>query len=309
MLRKIRDNVGIVACWASAAIIIIVLVGIVGFLLNEGLGVLNLGFLTSEPTPDLTEAMSGGILTPIGGTIILAVLGILAVIPPALGSAVYLSEYLDEGRALTRGVRLGLEVLAGVPSVVFGMWGLALFSMPIFSFLSDSTGNEGAASAFGRSFIIGAIVMAIHILPFVIKVMEESIRAVPRDYRAGAAALGMTKWRTISKVVLPAARPGLLTAIILGMGLIIGDTAIVWLTVGGSMTMSGAANWWLPQHWIDTIFGTGSTLTTFIYYSSPAGEGNAPTKAYAAAVVLMAVVFALNLTVEALARSRSIRRD
>jgi phosphate transport system permease protein len=207
---------------------------------------------------------------------------------------------------LTRYVRLGLEVLAGVPSVVFGMFGLALFSVPVLAFMS-SKASADAASAFGRSFAIGAVIMALHILPFVTKAMEEALHSVPQSYRTGAAALGLTKWRTTRKVVVPAAAPGIVTAVILGLGLIIGDTAIVWLTVGGTMQMSGSDTWWLPWHWLATIFGTGSTLTTYIFFNSPAGEGNAPQQAYAAAVVLIAIVLVLNLAIAFIGRSRTIK--
>ncbi|TLM90917.1 MAG: ABC transporter permease subunit, partial [Actinobacteria bacterium] len=111
--------------------------------------------------------------------------------------------------------------------------------------------------------------------------------------RQGAAALGITKWRALRTVVLPAASPGFATAVVLGMGLAAGDTAIVWLTLGGTMTM-GVDNWWNVAHAAEVLRGTGSTLTTFIYFSSPAGEGNAPDLAYGAALVLMTLVLILN---------------
>jgi phosphate transport system permease protein len=197
---------------------------------------------------------------------------------------------------------MGLEALAGVPSIVFGLFGIAFFALPQFTFLSAK--GASAEHAFGRSFLVGAIVMTMHILPFVIKVMEESIRSVPKAYRQAAAALGLPKWATTWKVVLPSAAPGLMTGIILGMGLIAGDTAIIKLCVGDSMTMTGAEQWWLPQNWFAALRGSGSTLTTFTYYSSPAGEGNSPTKAFGAAFVLIVIVLALNLVIEFLMRRR-----
>jgi phosphate transport system permease protein len=113
----------------------------------------------------------------------------------------------------------------------------------------------------------------------------------------------MPKWAMIRKIILPSAAPGIMTAIILGMGLIAGDTAIVILCVGNTMTMSAPGAWWLPQNWLPTIVGTGSTLTTYVYYSA-AGEGNSPTKAFAAAFLLIVIVLALNLLVEWLMRRR-----
>jgi len=305
-VRKLQSTVGYVLCWSAAILVIVVCFGMIAYLLQQGFRALSWSFLTTDPNPSLTAETPQGIRVPIVGTFILAIGGTLVMLLPALGSAIYLSEYMREEWPLTRAIRLGLEVLAGVPSVVFGMFGLAFFSLPVFGFLSSKT-DEAATTAFGRSFMIGAVVFAVHVLPFVVKVMEEAIRSVPQSYRLGAAALGMTKWRTTRKVVLPSALPGLVTAIVLGLGLIIGDTAIVWLTVGGSMTMSGSEQWWNPANWLAVLVGTGSTLTTFIYYNSPAGEGNAPEQAYAAAFVLICIVVVLNVAIAWIGRSRHLK--
>jgi phosphate transport system permease protein len=303
---RLRSRLGTALCWVSAAVVLAVCALIIVTMAVRGLPALSADFFATDPQPSFEEALSGGIRTPLAGTLILATLGLAAVVLPALGAAVYLAEYMDESKPLTRAIRFGLEVLAGVPSVVFGIWGLAVFSLPVFTFLSDSADGD-VASAFGRSFLVGAVVMAVHILPFVIKVMEEAVRAVPAALREAGAALGFTKWRTIRRIVLPTAAPGLVTAMVLGLGLIVGDTAIVWLTVGGTMTMSGADQWWLPHNWLALMKGTGSTLTTFIYYSSPAGEGNAPGKAYGAALVLLGIVVGLNMLVAWIGKSRTVK--
>lgn len=302
--RRIAAFLGPVFAWLCAAVVVAVCLFGVVYLFVKGSSVISLDFVLDETTSSFDESDSGGIRSPIGGTFILATLGLVLTIPIALATAIYLAEYLPEDSLLARGSRLGLEVLAGVPSIVFGMWGLALFSMRQFAFLSSSAEGAGSQAAFGRSFLVGSIVMAVHILPFVVKVMEENIRAVPSSYRAAAAAIGMTKWRAIRTVVLPAARPGLITAVILGLGLIIGDTAIVTLTVGASMTMTGAEQWWLPQNWMSTLLNTGSTLTTFVYHQSPAGEGNAPTKAFGAAFLLVVIVLVLNFVVAYIGRPK-----
>jgi phosphate transport system permease protein len=277
-----------------------VCVGVIGYLLSQGLPALNWKLLITDPLPALTENLSGGVRTPIAGTIILLVLGTALVVLPAIGTAIYLAEYMREDMWLTKAVRAGLEMLAGVPSIVFGMWGIAFFALPQFMFLSGPAADP--SRAFGRSFLVGAVVLSVHILPFVIKVMEESIRGVPRAYRQAAAALGMPRWATVRKIILPSAAPGIMTAIILGMGLIAGDTAVVKLCVGDSMVMTSADQWWLPQHWLSTVLGQGSSLTTFTYYAS--SEGNAPTKAFAAAFLLISIVLVLNLIVEWLMRRR-----
>jgi phosphate transport system permease protein len=276
---------------------------IIGYLVMQGHSALNWQFITSDPSGSIAENQGGGVRIPIVGTIILIAGSLLVAVPLAIASAIYLAEYMDERWLITRVVRLGLEVLAGVPSVVFGMFGLAVFTIPALAFFS-SAGADNASAAFGRSFFVASIIMGIHVLPFIVKSAEEAIRAIPASYRQGAAALGMTKWRLIRKVVLPAAAPGIATGVILGIGLVAGDTAIVTLTLGASMTL-GADQWWLVQNALPVLRGTGSTLTTFIYYNSPAGEGNSPQLAFGAALLLIGVVVAMNLAATRIARFQS----
>ncbi len=287
------SRVGTALCWVASILVAAVCLFIVGYLVVQGWRAINWTFLTTDPVASLMEESAGGIRTPLAGTAILILGSILLALPLAIGAAIYLAEYMDERWLITRIVRIGLETLASVPSVVFGMFGLAVFTMGSFAFLSGS-GAEGSESAFGRSFFVASIVMAVHILPFIIKVAEESIRNVPASLRQGAYALGMTKWRTIRKVVLPAGRSGIATAVVLGMGLAAGDTAIVWLTLGGSMTMA-VDNWWQVGNWLPLLRGAGSTLTTYAYFNSPAGDGNSPIAAFGAAFVLMCIVLVFNL--------------
>jgi phosphate transport system permease protein len=290
---RLRSTLGPLLCGIAALVVTAACFFIIGYLVVQGWHAINWNFLSTDPDPSLIENQAGGIRVPIVGTVILVVLSTLLSLPIAVGAAVYLAEYLDEHRPFTKGIRLGLEVLAGVPSVVFGMFGIAMFSKAFFTFLS-SPGADSAQAAFGRSFLVASIVMGVHVLPFVIKTAEEAIRSVPVGYRQGAAALGITKWRSLRKVILPAAAPGITTGAILGMGLTAGDTAIVWLTLGGTINFA-SDQWWQAQHWVDVLRGSGSTLTTFIYFTSPAGEGNATNLAFGAAAVLVIVVLALNL--------------
>lgn len=280
-------------CWVSAAVVAAACALIIVYLFVEGARSLSWRFLWADANMSIVDAAESGIRTPLVGTLLLIALSMVFTIPLALASATYLAEYMDETKLLTRVVRIGLEVLASVPSVVFGMFGLALFTRPIFAFLSD-TGAIGANTAFGRSFLVASVVMGVHVLPYIIKVMEEAIRTVPRSYRDAAAALGVTKWRGLRKVILPSAGSGLATAAVLGMGLVAGDTAIVWLMLGGTVNM-GADQWWQPQNWLAVLRGTGATLTTFTYFTSPAGEGTAPNLAMSSALVLMLLILVLNM--------------
>jgi len=302
---RLRSTLGPIVCGLAALVVAAACIFIFGYLIQQGWHALNWTFLSTDPQPSLLEEQAGGIRIPIAGTLILVILSTLLSLPIAVGAAIYLAEYLDERRWWTRGIRLGLEVLAGVPSVVFGMFGIAMFSKHMFTVLS-SQGAEGAQAAFGRSFLVASIVMGIHVLPFVIKTAEESIRSVPVGYRQGAAALGITKFRALRKIVIPAAAPGIATGTILGMGLTAGDTAIVWLTLGGTINFA-TDNWWQAPHWLEVLRGPGSTLTTFIYFTSPAGEGNATGLAFGAAAVLVLVVLVLNLAALLIARLSAAR--
>ncbi|ATW26250.1 phosphate ABC transporter permease PstA [Candidatus Formimonas warabiya] len=292
---KLRDSLGQFFAWASSGLAISVCLGIIVYLFVKGHAQLSLDFLLTEPTASLQDGTSGGISTPLIGTLLLAVLGMALAFPWALATAVYLAEYAGKNMAVGL-LRLGIDVLAGVPTIVIAIFGVAIFTIPQLGFLSSMVeGVEGTNRAFGRSFLVAAITMAVMILPFVIKVCEEAIKAVPHSYREGSLALGATKWHTVSHIVLPSARGGIITGVILGMGRIIGDTAIVWLTLGGTMRMTGIQPWWQPVNWISTLQNTGSTLTSYIYYTSPAGEGNMPEKAFGASFVLIILIVVLNL--------------
>ena len=133
--------------------------------------------------------------------------------------------------------------------------------------------------------------------------MEEALKAVPASYIDASLALGATKWRTIYKVAMGAARQGIVTGVILGMGRIVGDTAIVWLTLGGSIRMTGNQPWFMLENWGSTLKNSGSTLTTYIYYTSPAGEGNRFDVAFGASIVLIVIIILLNLIASAMGKA------
>jgi phosphate transport system permease protein len=297
--RTIRNWTGLFFAWFASSLTMAVCLSIVIFLFIKGFGQLSLDFITSAPNPSLNQNMSGGISTPIIGTILLIIVGIVIAFPWALATAIYLSEYA-RNNPVTKIFRLAIDVLAGVPTIVIAIFGLAIFSLPEFTFLSSAIEGTGANRAFGRSFLVAGATMAIMILPFVIRICEESLRAVPPAYRESSLAIGASKWQTIGKVVLPSARNGVISGIILGIGRIIGDTAIVWLTLGGSIRMTGLQPWWQPAHWFSTLRNTGSTLTSYIYFASPAGEGHMPDKAFGAALVLILIIIGLNLMIDLL---------
>jgi phosphate transport system permease protein len=211
-----------------------------------------------------------------------------------VAAALWHTEY-GRPRWLARAVEAGVEVVAGTPSIVLAIFGLLIFSNAAFALLSF---KASGGAVFGRSFLIAGLMMALEALPLVFTATRESLRQIPRHVREASYALGKTKIATIRRVLLPAARPGMATGTILGMGRIAGDTAIVIVLLGGALQLQGVGG--VPI--LDTLRGTGGTLTSYVYGNSPAGEGNAPGKAYAAAFVLLVLIVAANFIVERIAR-------
>jgi phosphate transport system permease protein len=209
---------------------------------------------------------------------------------------VWLSEF-GRPAALARVAESAVEMLAGEPAVVLALFGTILFEAPALGFLSQT--SHGIV--LGQSFFAAALMLSLVGLPMVVANVREGLQAIPAHVREASYALGKTKITTTRRVLLPAARPSIVTGSMLGLGRVIGDTAIVLLLLGGTLTFSQAGSTPL----LGLLRGTGDTLTGYIYYNAPTGDGNQPAKAYAAAFVLMLMVLALNLGVDAvLSRSR-----
>jgi phosphate transport system permease protein len=291
------DRIGLWLCWAAGLVLCTVAGAIVIYMMVKGLQFLRPSLLFSHPQPELDQTKSGGFLDPLIGTFLLTVIGTGLAIVPGVAIAVWLSEY---GRPfwLARAVESGVEIVAGTPSIVLAIFGLILFSQQLFSPLSFTA--EGGA-VFGRSFLTAGAMMALIALPLIVGGTREALQAIPRHVREASYALGKTKIATIRRVLIPTARPGIATGTALGMGRVAGDTAIVVILLGASLQLSGAGGG--PV--VSTLRGTGSTLTSYVYNNSPAGEGNAPEKAYAAAFVLLVIVIALNFTVDLIASRRA----
>jgi phosphate transport system permease protein len=293
------DRIGLALCWAAGILLCLIAAAIVIYMFVRGTQYLSLDLITSRPEAGANQAQSGGFLDPLEGTVILTVMGAALAAPLGVATAVWLTEY---GRPfwLARAVESGVEIVAGTPSIVLAIFGLIVFSNSALSFLSF-TAQGGAV--FGRSFFAAAAMMALIALPLVVGATREALQAIPGHVREASYALGKTKAATIRRVLLPSARPGIATGTALGMGRIAGDTAIVVILLGASLQLQGAGG--TPI--LDTLRGTGSTLTSYVYNNSPAGEGNAQQKAYAAAFVLLVVVIGLNFVVDLLGRGRKGR--
>ncbi len=293
-----RDRLGVYACWAAGILLCLVAGAILVYMLVRGIQFLRPGEIFTHPVAELDQSRSGGFLDPLLGTFLLTVMGTVIAFPLGVAIAVWLSEYARPFW-LARTVESGVEVVAGTPSIVLAIFGLILFSQSALGFLSFRA--EGGA-VFGRSFFAASAMMSLIALPLIVGATREALQAIPRHVREASYALGKTRAATIRRVLLPAARPGMATGTALGMGRIAGDTAIVVILLGASLQLSGGGGFG-P---IDTLRGTGSTLTSFVFVNSPAGEGNAPEKAYAAAFVLLVIVLILNFVVEWIARERKV---
>lgn len=291
---SIGDRIGLAAAWVAGVSLCVIAAAIVAYMAYRGLQFLQLEMLLTQPLASMDQSQSGGFLDPIIGTVLLTVLGIAMAIPVGVAVAVWLTEY-GRPAGLARAVESGIEVVAGTPSIVLAIFGLLFFQqsfMGLFSFTA-----EGGA-VFGRSFITAGAMMSLIALPLVVGSTREALQSIPNHVREASYALGKDRASTIRRVLLPSARPGIATGAALGMGRIAGDTAIVVVLLGASMRLTPEGS--VPG--VDLMRGTGSTLTSFVYNNSPAGEGNAPEKAYAAAFVLLLIVIALNALVGLIGR-------
>ena len=288
------DRVAFVLCWAAGIALCLIAGSIVVYMAVQGLHYLNLDLLLSRPQASADQRGSGGFLDPILGTILLTIIGIVIATPIAVATAIWIVEY-GRPKGLARAVESGLEVVAGTPDIVIAIFGLALFQQSLFAPLSF-TAQGGAV--FGRSFLTAGAMMSLIALPMVFGATREGLQAIPRHLREASYGLGKTRIATIRRVLLPAVRTNISTGAALGMGRIAGDTAIVVVLLGATLQLQPEGS--LPG--ASVLRGTGSTLTSYVYNNSPAGEGAAPEKAYAAAFVLLLLVIALNFAVDVIAR-------
>lgn len=251
------------ACWAAALVVIGAFVWVLGDILIQGLGQLDLMYLLA-PVADAGRA--GGIGPILVSTSLILTVCLSVSLPLGLATAILLSE-LDHTSRYGRLVRRSLDVLAGVPSIVFGLFGYALFCV---------------ALGFGFSILAGGLTLACMVLPIVIRSAEQGLRAVPLEVRQGAAALGMRRWRILHAVLLPAAAPGLLVGVVLGIGRAAAETAALLFTSGYVDRMPG------------TLLDSGRALSVHIFDLALNVGGGEP-RAYAAALVLVSALVVINL--------------
>lgn len=293
---RLGDRIALGLCWVAGLLLFVLATAIVLYMAYRGLQYLRPELLWTRPESSSDQSRSGGFLDPLIGTVALTAIGTLIALPLGVCTAIWLVEF-GRPAGLARAVESGIEVIAGTPDIVLAIFGLVLFQQQIFSFLSFTAQGD---AVFGRSFLTAGAMMALVALPFVVGSTREALQAIPRHVREASYALGKTKAATIRRVLLPSCRPGIATGTVLGMGRIVGDTAIVVILLGATLQLQRVDG---PPV-IGDLRGTGSTLTSYVYNNSPAGEGNASEKAYAAAFVLLLVVIGLNLAASRLGRGR-----
>lgn len=261
---RTTEKIAKVILWSAALLTVTCLVLVLGYIFLNGLSVVSWEFLTDEP-----EAMgaAGGIFSTIVSTVIFTVTTLVIAVPAGILAAIYLTEYMGKG-PVAAAIRFGTDALAGIPSIVFGLFGLAFFVV----ILQPVTGGWSLAS--------GSLTAAFMILPTIIRTSEEAIKAVPNSYREGSYALGATKWQTVRRIVLPSALPGVVTGVILGIGRIVGETAALLLTLGGSL--------FIPLSLMDPA----STMSMHLY--KVAMEVGAMEMAFGTATVLIITVLLIN---------------
>lgn len=252
----------------SALIIALALGGLIVYILVNGVSAISWDFLLLPPTDSMTK---GGIMPAILGTLYLTIGAISVALPLGVVSAVYLAEYAKQGK-FVRLIRIGINCLAGVPSVVFGLFGLGFFVV----FLQ-----------FGSCILSGALTLGILILPTIIGASEEALKSVPQTFREASLALGVSKWQTIYKIILPAALPGILTGSILGIGRAAGETAPIMFTAAAFFTAK------LPG----SIFDEVMALPYHIYVLATAGTNIEATRPiqYGTVLVLVGLVLGIDL--------------
>lgn len=265
--KRTGERIAKIVIWTAAVFVLAVLSAIIIYLLYKGLPVINWRFLTEIPR---NMGRDGGISSTIVGTVLVTSVAIVIAVPLGIGTAFYLAEY-TRGGIVTRIIRFSAESLAGIPSIVYGLFGFLFFVIYL---------------NLGWSVLSGGLTLAVMILPTVIRTSEEAILAVPYSYREVSFSLGATKWQTIIHAVFPSAIQGISNGVILGIGRCVAETAAVMLTAGGALRMA------------TSLFSPTRTMAGHFYIL--AQEGLSMDNAYGTAALLIILIFIINVGFNAL---------
>jgi phosphate transport system permease protein len=280
MSRQQTQRLAVVLITAVAVLVFIPVVLVIVYLIASGIGAINWEFLTAMPRNGMKE---GGIMPAILGTLILTFGTAIVSMPVSILAAIYLAEYAKDNR-LTRTIRMAIVNLAGIPSIVYGLFGLGAFVL---------------AAGFGTSIVAGALTLGIMTMPVVISTAEEAITAVPQQFRTVSLSLGATKWQTIRRQVLPHALPGILTGMILGLSRAAGETAPILFTVAAFYVPT------LPS----SVFDQTMALPYHLYVISTQVPGMPLSIQYGTALVLLLITLTLTLLATGVRTTVRRRRD
>lgn len=275
MDKKLSQRIAFIIFRVLGMAVVAILFWILGFIIYNGVGVINWEFLTSAPTEGMT---SGGIFPAIVGTMYLIIGSMIFAFPLGVMSAIYTNEYAGNSW-IVKFIRVMTNNLGSIPSIVFGLFGMALFVNTL---------------GFGDSIIAGSLTLGLLVLPLIIRTTEEALKAVPDSYRTGSLALGATKLQTIRRVVLPAALPNITTGLILSIGRVSGETAPILFTVAAYFLPK------LPESMYDQVMA----LPYHLYVIATSGtdiEASRPI-AYGTALVLIVIVLFMNILATVLRR-------
>ena len=270
--------------YLCAGLSVVILVGIICYVIAKGIRSVNWQFLTT-----VTSVLKGtvGIAGNIVNTIYIIVITMLIATPIGVGAAVYLNEYAKPGKLVTA-IEFATETLSGIPSIIFGLFGMMFF---------------GQTLGLSYSLLTGSLTLILMVLPLITRNTQEALKAVPDSYRSGAIGLGAGKFHMIRTILLPSAMPGIITGVILAVGRIVGESAALLFTAGsGKALLKGLSFKFLREK----VFQSGGTMTVQLYLSATS-EGDFDT-AFGVAVVLLVIVFLINLGTKALAKKFDINR-
>ena len=262
---RIGDNILKALIYLAAGVAIALLVGIMGYVFVRGLPQVSWQLLST-----VQSSLKGtfGILGNIINTIYIIVITLIIAAPIGIGSAIYLNEYAKPGK-LVRTIEFTTEILSGIPSIIFGLFGMVFFGMTL---------------KLGYSVLTGSFTLTLMVLPLITRNTQEALKTVPDSYRSGALGIGATKWYMIRTILLPSAAPGIMTGVILSIGRIVGESAALLFTAGSGFQ--------LPKNLFGKLFESSGTLTIQLYLSMQKAKYD---QAFGIAVVLLIIVLVINL--------------
>lgn len=262
------DTFLLMLIYASISVTVLILLFIIGIVTVKGISQVNLEFLTTKPS---VLYDTNGILPNIINTVYLIVITLAIATPIGIGSAIYLNEYAKQGKLVTL-IIFATETLAGIPSIIYGLFGFVFF---------------GIAMNFSYSILTGALTLAIMVLPIIIRTTQETLKTVPKSYKEGAFGLGAKKWYIIRTIILPYSISGIITGVILSVGRIIAESAALIFTAGIATN--------LPNNLFTHIFDSGGSLTIQLYRFTSIGD-NEP--AFGIAFILIIVILIINMSIK-----------